>query len=45
MLDGVTCISFEDQDAPEIKKYKGFSEEGYGFIFIVNGEIDASFKE
>ena len=45
MLDGVTVQSFEDKDAPEIKKYKGFSEEGYGFIYLVNNEKDASFKE
>jgi hypothetical protein len=44
-LDGVTCQSFGDRDAHDIRKYKAFNEEGYGFIYVVNDEKDASFKE
>ena len=45
MLEGVTCQSFGDKDAPDIRKYKSFNDEGYGFIYVVNDEKDASFKE
>ena len=45
MLQGVTCQSFGDKDAPDIRKYKSFNDEGYGFIYVVNDEKDASFKE
>ena len=44
-LEDVQEINFEDRGAPDCKKFKGFSEEGYGFIYIVNDEKDASFKE
>lgn len=45
MLEGVTCTNFADKGAAEVKKYKAFGEEGYGFIYVVNGEKDATFKE
>ena len=44
-LEGVTSQTFADKGAPSITKYKCFQEEGYGFIYIVNNEKDASFKE
>lgn len=44
-LDGATVQDFADKGAPEVKKYKGFGAEGYGFIHVVNGSKDATFKE
>lgn len=35
----------ESKGAKEIKKYKGFLPEGYGFVYIVNNEESATFKE
>lgn len=45
MLDGVTMVDFAAKGAPEIKKYKAFQDEGYGFIYIVNDSKEATFKE
>lgn len=45
MLEGVTVVDFKDRGAEEIKKYKCFQEEGYGFIHVVNGSKTATFKE
>jgi cold shock CspA family protein len=44
-LEGVTCQTFGEQDAAEIKKYKSFNKEGYGFIYVVNDEENASLKD
>ena len=43
--EDVTCQSFADKGAPEIKKYKAFTPEGYGFIHIVNQSKEATFIE
>ena len=45
MLEGVTSQDFASKGAPDIRKYKAMCEEGYGFVYIVNKEKDASFKE
>ena len=45
MLEGVACQDFKDKGAEDIKKYKCFQEEGYGFIHVVNSTKDATFKE
>lgn len=44
-LEGVTCVNYEEKNAPGVNKYKCFNEEGYGFIYITNEEKDSSFKE
>lgn len=44
-LEGVTKVDYAAKGAPEIKKYKAFQDEGYGFIYIVNDSKDATFKE
>ena len=44
-LEGVTIIDFASQGAPEIKKYKCFGEEGYGFFHFVNESKSATLKE
>jgi len=44
-LDGTTVQDFEDKGAPEIKKYKAFGEEGYGFVHISNQSKEATFVE
>lgn len=44
-LDGATVEDFANKGAPEIKKYKGFGEEGYGLIHVVNQSKEATFKE
>lgn len=44
-LDGATVQDFAAKGAPEIKKYKGFGEEGYGFVHVTNQSKDATFKE
>ena len=44
-MEGVTCVNFSAKGAPDIKKYKCFNEEGYGFIYIENKEKEATFKE
>ena len=43
--EGVTITDMEAKGAKEIKKYKGFLPEGYGFVYIVNNEESATFKE
>lgn len=45
LLDGATVQDFSDKGAPEIKKYKGFGEEGYGFIHVTNESKEATFTE
>ena len=45
MLEGVTVQDFKDKGAEEIKKYKSFGEEGYGFIHIDNQAKEATFNE
>lgn len=45
MLEGVTVQDFSANGAPDIKKYKGFGEELYGFVHFVNDSKDATFKE
>ena len=37
--------TFEDQGAPDITKYFAMTEEGYGYVHIVNNEQEARFKE
>jgi len=44
-MDGVTMTTMEAKGAPGIKKYKGFSEEGYGFIIIENDEQEYAYRE
>lgn len=36
---------FEEQGAPEIKKYFAITEEGYGYVHIVNNEKEARYTE
>ena len=38
-------VDFADKGAQEIKKYKAFGEEGYGFIHFVNESKEATIKE
>lgn len=45
LLDGATVKDFSDKGAPEIKKYSGFGEEGYGFIHVTNQSKEATFTE
>ena len=44
-VEGVTVVDFANKGAPEIKKYKAFGEEGYGFIHFVNESKEATIKE
>ena len=37
--------TFDDQGAPDIVKYFAMTEEGYGYVHIVNNEAEARFKE
>ena len=37
--------TYESQGAPNIKKYFGMCEEGYGYVHYVNGEEEAEFTE
>jgi hypothetical protein len=37
--------TFEAQGAPEIKKYFAMTEEGYGYVHLVNGEAEATYTE
>ena len=37
--------NYEDQGAPLVKKYTGFTEEGYGYVHITNDEPEAEFTE
>ena len=38
-------LNFADKGAPEIRKYKNFGAEGYGFIYIKNESSSATFNE
>ena len=38
-------ITFEGQGAPNITRYFAMTEEGYGYVHIVNDEEEARFKE
>ena len=37
--------NFESQGAPDITKYFAMTEEGYGYVHIVNNEAEAVYKE
>ena len=43
--DNSKLTTFDDQGASEIKKYFAMTEEGYGYVHIVNNEAEARFKE
>ena len=45
MLEGVSLQTFEDKGSSLIKRYKGFGEEGYGFIYVTNGDKEATYIE
>lgn len=44
LAEGKTT-NFAEQGAPEITKYFAMTEEGYGYVHIVNGEMEARYKE
>ena len=37
--------NFEEQGAPGITKYFAMTEEGYGYVHIVNDETEARYRE
>mmetsp|Transcript_5690 Transcript_5690/g.9022 ORF Transcript_5690/g.9022 Transcript_5690/m.9022 type:complete len:264 (+) Transcript_5690:873-1664(+) len=43
--ESIQVSNYDAKGAPEIKKMKEFTEEGYGFIHIANDEKEATFKE
>jgi hypothetical protein len=44
-MEGVTKTDFSARNASEITKYKGFGNEGYGFIIYKNESNEASLRE
>ena len=44
-MEGVTVQNYADKGAKNINKYKAFQDEGYGFIYVVNNEKEATFIE
>lgn len=44
-MDNVVVADFGARGAPDIKKYKGFAPEGYGFIIYKNESSEASIRE
>jgi len=43
--EAVKCVNYDSKGAPAIKKFSGFTEEGYGFIHFENNEKSATLKE
>jgi hypothetical protein len=37
--------TYADQGAPNLTKYFGMTEEGYGYVHITNNEVEAEFTE